>query len=42
MRESYKDKDDKIPAYVNILIDKIRLFFKDNLNVIRDEFKEII
>lgn len=42
MREQYKDKDDKVPGYVNSLVDKIRSFFKENLHVIREEFKEVI
>jgi len=42
MRESYRDKDEKIPNYVELLIDKIEHFFKDNIKVIREEFKEIV
>ena len=42
IRNSNKDKDDKTPNYINVLIDKIKLFFKENLQHIRDEFKETI
>lgn len=42
MRESYRDKDEKIPSYVELLIDKIEHFFKDNIKVIREEFREIV
>jgi dynein heavy chain len=41
LRETYI-KDDKVPAYVEALIDKIDHFFKDNLKVVREEFKEKI
>ena len=41
LRENYM-KDDKVPAYVDALIDKIEHFFKDNLKVVREEFKEKI
>jgi len=41
MRETYR-VDDKVPAFVNILIEKIRMFFKDNLTLIRDDFREVI
>ncbi|CAK85038.1 unnamed protein product (macronuclear) [Paramecium tetraurelia] len=41
LREQYM-KDDKVPTYVDTLIDKIEHFFKDNLKVVREEFKEKI
>ena len=42
MREKNRDKDDKVPTFINSMIEKIRTFFKENLNIIRDDFKEII
>lgn len=35
-------RDEKVPTYVDTLIDKIEHFFKDNLKVVREEFKEKI
>lgn len=42
MREQYRDRDDKIPPYVDLLIEKIETFFRDNLKVVREEFKETV
>lgn len=35
-RDKYKEKDDKVPTYINNLIEKIRIFFKENLSYIRE------
>lgn len=42
MKEQYRDRDDKVPQFILTLIEKIRIFFKDNLTVIREEFREVI
>ena len=41
-RNNNKDKDDKVPPYLNGIIDKVRSFYKDNFPFLRRECKEVI
>ena len=42
MKELHRDKDNKVAQYITSLIEKTKNFFKENLPVIREEFKELI
>ena len=42
LRNEHKDKEEKTPVYINNLIEKLRAFFKDNLNWVREECREVI
>lgn len=42
MKEIHRDKDNKVSTYIVSLIDKVRIFFRENLPVIREEYKESI
>ena len=41
-KERNKDKDGKAPLYCQNIIDKVRIFFKENLSFIRKDCKEVI
>lgn len=41
-REENKDKEEKVPNYINTMIDRMKLFFNDYFKEIREKLKEVI
>ena len=41
-RDDNKDKEEKVPSYINTLIERMKTFFSDYFKEIRDKVKEVI
>lgn len=41
-KDRNKDKDEKVPTYISGVVDKVRLYFKENFVFLRSKCKEVI